>query len=1111
MEKPRVSVPVSTVVTSHLPITTSTVESRKDLQSTSCTERKNDLFSRVELLINLSPKGVVRSAVTPRDLRQLLQWTLPSSIPLVEAPDIFLLRNRSAVRHVLYVYVEGWSYDLLSGAQIPSEKELQKVLEGESAGGMEDTISKDASGGHHPSSVIGSSMHHRENLLTVALWRLRRKLSMEMLGDIRRNMCWAREAAPLDLLTPLNGRKNEDLTPVSSIHEKSSRNAVQCAPLVVPGLQGLLEKEIFWASSTSIVNNKDAPGENLDTRVEAKSKNDLYSGISPKQISPTSSSSRLVKPSTGVGNRFNIAKKLHLSSLAEGKDPDDPLGKLDVSNPKPPSSSLSAYGSTRSDGPTASHPPLEPTVPPQADSEVCSSSSSSVVSRMADDEGKERKKKAQLSSFPNQKQGNSTQQKSKRSSFPESKDNNKIDLANSNAAYWNNTSLLRMFSLRYPENMDKLLELGFIVAPPPFDSQKAGTSSEENENDGTKRSTFKRRREAHDCNLAVESIKNSNRNNMSNKEATAEPSNAISCWRWFPDPPFRSSKKTCDKKETKVIETLSFSSLNTLSEEALPTVVALDCEMVLVKGNTSALARATLVDACTGDVLVDMLVKPSQPIVNYLTRYSGITEAMLENVTNTLEDCQESLFKYVHSDSFLVGHSLENDLKACQLLPNCNILDSAYLFPHPAGLPMKNALRFLVQRYFNIKIQDGAHDSTEDAWCSAQLVLLKLKNGQSFGVPHRKSVLCCMANACSTIPESSTSLSLLQKDRPHERSATVSDHCHSQDKEDACISSSNDDSLAHWWGHFTLVDTPESITELVPISGSVRGLGAINTILSRNDDDAVKKGVKALQKAALTSLLPCPSSLPLPPCTEDSTSADKIKGESKAVVQLSHHILPNHQTGAKKSEEGNQHHEEGLSLPEIGKQYNFFWVHLKQNHNPFLFVPSSTVEGTTEYERMEDEEDQGDDDRMWLQEQLEAYERRWYSSIKETNQRVLRLVEACPDGTVILIMSGGEPVHQPSCTQGGRHAETSPYQHSLPQKSGAELFRSVPCISGFRGALFSFVKEKSAPGPDEKAFSNNYSHDVLESMQGFCTTNTKSGKHSSCEKKLPDPPACQPQ
>lgn len=50
-----------------------------------------------------------------------------------------------------------------------------------------------------------------------------------------------------------------------------------------------------------------------------------------------------------------------------------------------------------------------------------------------------------------------------------------------------------------------------------------------------------------------------------------------------------------------------------------------------------------------------------------LTQWSGITEELLRPVTKTLADAQSALLGIVDSDTILVGHSLENDLRALRL------------------------------------------------------------------------------------------------------------------------------------------------------------------------------------------------------------------------------------------------------------------------------------------------------------------------------------------------------------------------------------------------------------------------------------------------------------
>ncbi|CUG93443.1 exonuclease, putative [Bodo saltans] len=180
------------------------------------------------------------------------------------------------------------------------------------------------------------------------------------------------------------------------------------------------------------------------------------------------------------------------------------------------------------------------------------------------------------------------------------------------------------------------------------------------------------------------------------------------------------------------------SSSSTLSS---PKIFAFDCEMVLVDDNVSALARCTLVQLPSEEVVLDILVKPQEPIIDYVTRFSGITEEMLGPVTTTLADAQDALMQFIDTETFVIGHSLENDFKACCMLPNCRVLDTTHLFPHPAGPPYKNALRYLAQSYLKRTIQRGEHDSAEDALTAAHLVELKLIHGPNFGMSSRVNIL----------------------------------------------------------------------------------------------------------------------------------------------------------------------------------------------------------------------------------------------------------------------------------------------------------------------------------------------------------------------------------
>ena len=95
--------------------------------------------------------------------------------------------------------------------------------------------------------------------------------------------------------------------------------------------------------------------------------------------------------------------------------------------------------------------------------------------------------------------------------------------------------------------------------------------------------------------------------------------------------------------------------------------------------------------------LLDKLVLPDRPITDYNTRYSGITAAMMADVSTRLDDVNKQIRGLLTPQSFLVGHSLENDLRGLKLLHG-RVLDTADLYPHPRGLPARLSLRGLAQQ-----------------------------------------------------------------------------------------------------------------------------------------------------------------------------------------------------------------------------------------------------------------------------------------------------------------------------------------------------------------------------------------------------------------------------
>ncbi|KAJ7606820.1 ribonuclease H [Roridomyces roridus] len=181
------------------------------------------------------------------------------------------------------------------------------------------------------------------------------------------------------------------------------------------------------------------------------------------------------------------------------------------------------------------------------------------------------------------------------------------------------------------------------------------------------------------------------------------------------------------------------------------TVYSIDCEMCLTESGKE-LTRVCLIDCDSGIVVYDQLVKPSKPILDYLTRWSGITAAQLAPVTTTLAQVQAHILRLLSPPApnpfstsnaspapfltpILIGHSLESDLKALKLCHSMCI-DTALLYHHPRGRPLKPGLAWLIKKWCGREIQtrgEGGHDPEEDARACVELLQKKLANGPGYG------------------------------------------------------------------------------------------------------------------------------------------------------------------------------------------------------------------------------------------------------------------------------------------------------------------------------------------------------------------------------------------
>ncbi|KAK4191533.1 hypothetical protein QBC35DRAFT_15670 [Podospora australis] len=184
--------------------------------------------------------------------------------------------------------------------------------------------------------------------------------------------------------------------------------------------------------------------------------------------------------------------------------------------------------------------------------------------------------------------------------------------------------------------------------------------------------------------------------------------------------------------------------------------VCFDCEMGYTARGME-LIRLTATSWPDGKTILDVLVRPIGLILDLNSRYSGIWP---EDIANAVEwtpdmpfptpagpeenkkpmmyivpspqEARNLLFSLISPETPLIGHGLENDLNAVRIV-HPTVIDTIMLFPHSKGFPMRHALRHLMERKLNKRVQVEAsstdlkgHDSAEDARSAGELVRLKV-------------------------------------------------------------------------------------------------------------------------------------------------------------------------------------------------------------------------------------------------------------------------------------------------------------------------------------------------------------------------------------------------
>ncbi|KAK6070671.1 arylamine n-acetyltransferase 1 [Seiridium cupressi] len=126
------------------------------------------------------------------------------------------------------------------------------------------------------------------------------------------------------------------------------------------------------------------------------------------------------------------------------------------------------------------------------------------------------------------------------------------------------------------------------------------------------------------------------------------------------------------------------------SSKTIRRVVAIDCEMVGVRPNNpqedkarSELAQLCAIDVLTGEVLIDKLVLPKETVVDWRTRYSGVSYPATRiakaqgRLLHGWRAARTELLNYVDAETIIVGHSVLHDLQMLRLA-HSKIVDTAF-------------------------------------------------------------------------------------------------------------------------------------------------------------------------------------------------------------------------------------------------------------------------------------------------------------------------------------------------------------------------------------------------------------------------------------------------
>ncbi|KAJ5523579.1 hypothetical protein N7513_013123 [Penicillium frequentans] len=171
--------------------------------------------------------------------------------------------------------------------------------------------------------------------------------------------------------------------------------------------------------------------------------------------------------------------------------------------------------------------------------------------------------------------------------------------------------------------------------------------------------------------------------------------------------------------------------------------IAIDCEMVGVRGGRQTLAFLSAINFLTGEVLINRYVSPTEDVIDWRSKFSGVTPTIMASAVASGEafeswrEARDKLWEFMDDSTVLVGQSLNYDLEVLGM-SHAKVVDSAILtseavYPSVIStrpLPRQWGLKRLAKDLLSLDIQNSncGHSALEDTYAARDVVIWCIMN-----------------------------------------------------------------------------------------------------------------------------------------------------------------------------------------------------------------------------------------------------------------------------------------------------------------------------------------------------------------------------------------------